>query len=77
MKSLVVHSITKVIRSLRDPKTTLVEYGNVRNRCKMAHVIDIDILYLRIRRDRKDRKKGIWGGAVFGLKVVAVGGVGR
>jgi hypothetical protein len=76
MKSLVVHSITKVIRSLRDPKTTLVEYGNVKNRCKMAPVVDIDIyyIYLRIRRDRTGQeKRDLGGGRSSGGKLWRLG----
>ena len=72
MKSLVVHSITKVIRSLRDPKTTLVEYGNVKNRCKMAPVIDIDIFKNQAGQNRTG-KKGLGGG---GLRVESCGGWG-
>ena len=65
MKSLVVHSITKVIRSLRDPKTTLVEYGNVKNRCKMAPVIDIEIYYIFKNQagQKGQEKRDLGGGA--------------
>ena len=77
MKSLVVHSITKVIRSLRDPKTTLVEYGNVKNRCKMAPVNGIDMSTYYIFKNQAGQtrtgKKGFGGG---GLRVESCGGWG-
>jgi hypothetical protein len=73
MKSLVVHSITKVIRSLRDPKTTLVEYGNVKNRCKMTPVVDIDIIFKNQAGQNRTGKKGFGGG---GLRVESCGGWG-